>query len=59
MLDYRLQLGLHFLGLLCTNIVASDAISDADTRKLVAAISSTMTMFLAHYSLKTPPPGKG
>lgn len=58
MLDYRVQLGIHFLGLLCTNLVASELISDPKIRKLIGVVSSTITMWMARYSLNTPPPPK-
>jgi hypothetical protein len=56
MLGPSLQMFLHFVGLLCTNLVASHAILDDGNRQLVAAVSSTIQLFLAHYSLKTPTP---
>lgn len=58
MLGPRCQMFLHFVGMLCTNLVASHAIPDDGSRQIVAAVSSTIQLFLAHYSLKTPLPDK-
>ena len=58
MLGPRSQMFLHFIGMLCTNLVASHVIPDDNNRQIVAVISSTIQLFLAHYSLKTPPPSE-